>query len=198
MIIESDGFALTLAEGGAGFPDGFVARRTEKQAVGNEAEHGDFGITSGAGAAVVGDFVKAVREAAEVLAGEGASRSGNSPGGSFLKNSREGRRAGEGFLCAFLKRIDPIFLGLFPSVWKSLLLPLYPWLNPSGSAGFEVIPVIEGGAQLDYLELGGGMPDFEAVGDLVERRPDVSGLHYPSDLPVLGAKFGRNGKTLSR
>ena len=45
--VGADGFALALAEGGAAFPDCFDIGRSDEQAVGDEAEHRDFGVTSG-------------------------------------------------------------------------------------------------------------------------------------------------------
>ena len=86
--IESDSFALALAQGTAAFPDRFDVRRSDEQAVSDEAKHGDFGIASGVAAAVIGDVIERVREAAEVLGCQGAARSGNSLTGSLLKNFR--------------------------------------------------------------------------------------------------------------
>lgn len=43
----------------------------------------------------------------------------------------------------------------------------------SGSPPFEIVPGIEGSAELGDLELGVGLPDFEIFGVLIARRADV-------------------------
>ena len=111
--VEADGFALVLAEGGAAFPNRFDVGRSDEQAVGDEAEHRDFGVAPGEGAAVIGDVVKGVREAAQVFVGEGAAGSGDSFTGAFLIDLRERRGTGEEFLRVFVQGIDPVFFGAF-------------------------------------------------------------------------------------
>lgn len=58
--VEADGAALVLAQGSAAFPDGFDIRCADEQAVGDEAKHADFRLTSGLGAAGIGDLMKFV------------------------------------------------------------------------------------------------------------------------------------------
>jgi len=111
--VEPDGFALALAEGGAAFPNRFDVGRSDEQAMGDEAEHRDLGVAPGEGTAVIGDVVKGVREAAQVLVGEGTTRSGHSFTGAFLIDLRERRGAGEEFLRVFVQGIDPVFFGAF-------------------------------------------------------------------------------------
>ena len=93
MHVESDGFALALAQGSAAFPDCFDIRRTGEHSVGDETRHGNFGIQSDGGAAVIGDFVKGVREASQVFVVESTTRSSNAFGGPFLIDPGEKRRA---------------------------------------------------------------------------------------------------------
>jgi len=50
---------------------------------------------------------------------------------------------------------------------------------PGGEVGFEIVPGIEGGAELVDLELGGGLLDFEASADRIEGREDGRGVHGP-------------------
>jgi hypothetical protein len=276
--------------------------------MGDEAEHGDFGIASGIGAAVVRDVIEGVGQAAEVLDGQGAARSGNSLAGSLLIYFREGRRAGKKLLGVFKERIDPVFfraflidiefdfmafeafaeaqrrpvagfvdgtfvklriaealgeegtvsvfflevigefaqaephaaggeVGFAPGFqdeksselgdeWQAASsgerIPVDPFIailepqsrsrpaqhgakhrvavirtglvNPlpdgvsSGSSGFEVVLVVEGGAQLADLEFCGGLPDFEALTDGIERRADMNGVDHPLNLAILGPK----------
>jgi len=66
----------------------------------------------------------------------------------------------------------------------------------SGPTGFEVVFGIEGGAKLVDFKFGGGLPDFEGLDDLIAGRADVGRIHDPDNLPVLGSKFSKNGKTL--
>ena len=110
--VEADGFALALAEGGAAFPDRFDVGRSDEQAVGDEAEHRDFSVASRERAAVIGDLVEGVREAAEVFVGEGAAGSGDSFRGAFLIDHGQRIGAGEELLGIFMKRVDPVFLDL--------------------------------------------------------------------------------------
>ena len=91
--VEPDCFALSLAEGSAALPDRFDIWGTHEKSVTDETEHSDFGITSGVGTAVIGNVVKSVREAAQMFAGQGATRSGNALAGSFLIDLRERRWA---------------------------------------------------------------------------------------------------------
>jgi hypothetical protein len=81
--------------------------------VGDEAEHCHFGIPSGVGAAVIGDFVKGVRKASQVFVVESTTRSGNALACSFLIDLAERRRAGKKVSGLFIKWINPILFWAF-------------------------------------------------------------------------------------
>jgi hypothetical protein len=111
--VESDGFALALAQGSAAFPDCFDIRGAGEQSVGDEDEHCNFGIPSGVGTAVIGDFVKGVREASQVFVVESTTRSGHALACSFLIDLGERRRAGKKVSGLFINWINPILFWAF-------------------------------------------------------------------------------------
>lgn len=65
----------------------------------------------------------------------------------------------------------------------------------SGPPSFEVVLGIEGSAELVNFKFGVGLPDFEALADLIARRADIGGFHDTPNLALLGAKSSENGKT---
>jgi hypothetical protein len=54
--------------------------------------------------------------------------------------------------------------------------------------GLEVVLVIEGGAELIDLEIGGGVPNFKGLADAIQWRTNVSSDHDPHNLRILGSK----------
>ncbi len=53
--------------------------------------------------------------------------------------------------------------------------------------GFEVVLVIEGCAELNNLEIGGGLPDFKGLADAIQRRTNAGRDHDPRHLRILGS-----------
>lgn len=77
--------------------------------MGDETEVCDFGKTPGERTPVVRDVVEGVREAAQVLVGQRAARSGNALAGAFLGNFLKPGGTGEELVGFFMKWINPVF-----------------------------------------------------------------------------------------
>jgi len=136
--VEADGPTLGLVEASGAFPDGENVGGTGEQAVGDEAEHGHFGIPPRVDAAVVGNEGEAIGEASQVLGVESTTGSSNRFGGRFLVNLGKFGGAGEEGAGFFVQGVNPVFFGAFGVLVEVAFVAPVSFAEAQGSpvAGF--------------------------------------------------------------